>query len=40
LDFIGLMCGKLSIEDVKKPNIAKRLKKDCITVPPFMEDMD
>ena len=34
------MCGKLSIEDVKKPHIAKKLKKDCIIIPPFMQDMD
>jgi len=34
------MCGKLSIEDVKKPLILKKLKKDCITIPPFMQDMD
>lgn len=40
LDFHGLCCGKISLEDLKKPHIAKKLKKENITIPPFMEDME
>jgi hypothetical protein len=36
LDFEGFYCGKLSLEDLKKPFIAKRLKKENLLLPPFM----
>ena len=28
LDFTGLCCGKISLEDLQRPNIAAKLKKD------------
>lgn len=40
LDFHGLCCGKISIEDMKKLASQKKLKKDLIKIPPFMRDMD
>ena len=40
MDFLGLCCGKISLEDLRKPNIAKKLKKEQLTLPPFMQDMD
>lgn len=40
LDFHGLCCGKISLEDLRKPHIAKKLKKENITIPPFMLDME
>lgn len=40
LDFHGLYCGKISLEDMKKPHIAKKMKKENLTLPPFMTDMD
>ena len=40
LDFIGMYCGKLSLDDLKKPFIEKRLKKENILLPPFMQNMD
>jgi len=39
LDFHGLYCGKISLEDLKKPHIAKRLRKDCLLLPDIMDDM-
>jgi hypothetical protein len=36
LDFEGLFCGKLSLDDLKKPFIAKRLKKESLLLPPFI----
>ena len=40
LDFHGLLCGKISYDDLMKPNIAKKLEKDKIKLPPFIENMD
>ena len=40
LDFEGMFCGKLSLDDLKKNFIAKRLKKDNLILPPFMSNMD
>lgn len=40
LDFHGLYCGKISLEDLRKPHIAKKMKKDELTIPPYMKDMD
>ena len=40
IDFVGLFCGKLSLEDLKRPAIEKRLKKENILLPRFMDDMD
>jgi hypothetical protein len=40
LDFHGLCCGKISIEDMKKLSANKKLRKENIKVPPFMRDMD
>ena len=40
IDFIGLYSGKLSLDDLRKPIIEKRLKKDNILLPTFMSDMD
>ena len=34
------MCGKISLDDLIKPNIAKKLEKDKIKLPPFIENMD
>jgi hypothetical protein len=37
IDFLGLYCGKLSLEDLKRPMIEKRIKKDCgLILPTFM----
>jgi hypothetical protein len=35
-----LYCGKLSIDDLKRQAIEKRLKKDNILLPKFMDDME
>jgi hypothetical protein len=40
LDFVGLMCGKLSLEDIKKPHVIKKIKRECILIPPFMQDFE
>jgi hypothetical protein len=40
LDFHGLCCGKISIEDLKRLSAAKKLRKEQIKIPPFMRDMD
>mmetsp|Transcript_10298 Transcript_10298/g.10285 ORF Transcript_10298/g.10285 Transcript_10298/m.10285 type:complete len:120 (-) Transcript_10298:37-396(-) len=39
-DFIGLYCGKLSLDDLKKQQIEKRLKKEGILLPKFMQNME
>jgi len=38
IDFKGLMCGKLSIDEARRPMIERRLKKESILEPPFMQD--
>jgi len=38
IDFKGLMCGKISIEEARRPEIERRLKKDAILEPAFMQD--
>lgn len=40
LDFVGLMCGKLSLEDIRKPVVVKKIKRECILIPPFMQNME
>ena len=40
LDFHGMCCGKISIEDMKRLSAQKKLKKEGIKIPPFMQDMD
>ena len=39
IDFVGLYAGKLSLEDFKRPEIYKRIKKELIMIPRFMDDM-
>ena len=39
IDFIGLLCGKLSLDDLKRPAIERRLKKEGLLLPPFMQNM-
>jgi len=34
-----MICGKISLEDLKKPHIASILNKEGIVVPPCMVDM-
>lgn len=40
IDFVSLYCGKLSLEDMKKPIIEKKIKKEGILLPTFMSNMD
>jgi len=40
IDFMGLYCGKLSLDDLQKPIIEKRLRKEQILLPPIMNDME
>lgn len=40
LDFYGLCCGKISVEDMKRLGKMNKLKKEQIKIPPFMRDMD
>ena len=40
LDFYGLCCGKISLDDMKRLGAQKKLKKEQIKIPPFMRDMD
>jgi hypothetical protein len=40
LDFYGMCCGKINMEDMKKLSEAGKLKKDQIVLPKFMENMD
>ena len=40
MDFYGLLCGKISFDDLMKPNIAKKLEKDKIKLPPIFENFD
>jgi hypothetical protein len=39
---VNLYCGKLSLEDVKRPVIEKRIKRDedGLIYPTFMQNMD
>jgi len=34
-----LYCGKLSLDDLRKPAIEKRIKKEGILLPTFMSNM-
>ena len=38
VDFHGLFCGKISMDDLKKPKIQKILNKDKIILPPFFSN--
>mgnify|MGYP000858685853 CR=1 FL=1 len=40
LDFHGLCCGKISLEDMKRLGKMNKLKKEQIKIPPFMADFD
>ena len=40
LDFLGLFCGKISLEDLQRPSIAKKLKKDEIKTPAIIKRMN
>lgn len=41
IDFIALYCGKLSLDDLKRPMIEKRLKKEGgLIFPTFMQTME
>ena len=40
IDFTGLFCGKISLEDLHRPSIAKKLNKDKIKVPNIIDKMD
>ena len=41
IDFLSLYCGKISLEDLKRPMIEKRIKKDCgLILPTFMSNME
>jgi hypothetical protein len=40
IDFHGLFCGKISLEDLKKPGIAKLLNKQNLVLPRYMQDME
>lgn len=40
IDIPGLFTGKISLEDLRKPKIAKVLNKDAIKLPPFFKDID
>ena len=41
IDFLGLYCGKLSLDDIKRPMIETRIKKDGgLILPTFMSNMD
>lgn len=39
LDFIALMCGKLSLDNVRNPIVQKKIARDKIVIPQFMQDM-
>ena len=39
IDFVGLHCGKISLYDLQRPSIAKKLKKDKIKLPSIMDSM-
>ena len=40
LDFKGLMCGKISMQDIDRTEIYELLNYEDQLLPPFMEDMD
>ena len=40
IDFHGLLCGKISLDDLKRPVIERRLKKENCVYPLFMQDME
>jgi hypothetical protein len=40
LDYPGLMCGKISIDELRRPVIERRLQKEKNIVPPFMENIE
>ena len=39
IDFKGLYCGKISLEDLGRDQIQKKLNRDDIKLPPFMDNM-
>lgn len=40
IDFIALYCGKLALDDLKKPIIEKKMRKEGILLPNFMMNME
>jgi hypothetical protein len=40
IDYVALYCGKLSLDDLKRQMIEKRVKKEGILLPTFMANMD
>lgn len=39
MDFKALLCGKISLDDLARPEIYSLLNFEGILLPPFMEDM-
>ena len=39
IDFKGLYCGKISLEDLSREQIQKKLNREQIKLPPFMDNM-
>lgn len=39
IDFVGLYSGKLNLDDFKRPEIYKRIKKENLILPRFLDDM-
>ena len=40
IDWKGFYSAKLNIEDLKRPKIMKKLKKDELVLPKFVEDVE
>lgn len=40
LDFTAMMCSKISLEDLKKPEIMAQVNRETIVLPPCMADME
>jgi len=40
LDFKGLLCGKISLVDLKRDEISSILNYEELILPSFMDDMD
>lgn len=40
LDFVALMCGKISLKDIQRPEIYLACDRDNLILPPFYSDME
>jgi len=40
IDWQGFYSAKLNLEDLKRPKLMKKLKKDDLVLPTFVEDVD